>query len=168
MPAPQGLTRHRNGTHYVRAGSGFSQEHLLKGEDGRLHEARLVRDQVRGQIRVGRCPCRAFLFRDYFDLLADPALHDDVVTIEAEAHAFPVQDLIAYVRLDQVAQLGGGWFAALRCHVLGHEVVHHPLGDDDAAPGGVAGRPPLIAREERDADQQEVQGRLAGEAFERA
>ena len=98
---------------------------------------------------------------DHLDLLADPTLHDDVVTIEPELHTFPVQDLIADVRLDQVVQLGGGGFAAPRRHVLGDEVVHHSLGDDDAAPVGIDGRHPLIGGEERDADQQEVQHRLA-------
>ena len=45
--------------------------------------------------------------------------------------------------------------------MLGDEVVHHSLGDDDAAPVGIDGRHPLIGGEERDADQQEVQHRLA-------
>ena len=139
----------------------MSEKHLLEGEDGRLDEARRVRRQVRGQIRVGRRPCRGVLLRDHLDLLADATLHDDVVTIEPELHTFAVQDLIVYVRLDQVVQLDGGGFAALRRHVLGDEVVHHPLGDDDAVPGGIAGRHPSIGAEERDADQQEVQHRLA-------
>ena len=144
----------------------LSEKHLLEGEDGRLNEARLVRRQVRGQVRVGRRPCRGVLLRDHLDLLADSTLHDDVVTLESELHTFPVQDLIADVRLDQVVQLGGGGFAALRRHVLGDEVVHHSLGDDDAAPGGIAGRHPSIGGEERDADQQEVQHRLAEKSFE--
>jgi hypothetical protein len=45
--------------------------------------------------------------------------------------------------------------------MLCNEVVYHPLGDDDAAPAGIAGRHPSIGAEERDADQQEVQHRLA-------
>ena len=133
-PVPQGLTRDRHGLHHSRAGGGFSEKHLLEGEDGRLNEARLVRRQVRGQIRVGRRLCRGVLLRDHLDLLADSTLHDDVVTIEPEPHTFAVQDLIAYVRLDQVVQLGGGGFAPPRRHVLCDEVVHHSLGDDDARP----------------------------------
>ena len=139
----------------------MSEKHLLEGEDGRLNEARLVRRQVRGQVRVGRRPCRGVLLRDHLDLLADSTLHDDVVTFEPESHTFPVQDLIAYVRLNQVVQLGGGRFATSRRHMLCDEVVYHPLGDDDAAPAGIAGRHPSIGAEERDADQQEVQHRLA-------
>ena len=139
----------------------MSEKHLLEGEDGRLHEARLVRRQVRGQIRVGRRPCRGVLLRDQLDLLADSTLHDDVVTIEPEIHTFPIQDLVAYVRLDQVVQLDRRRFASLRRHVLGDEVVHHALGDDDAALVGIAGRHPSIRAEECDADQQKVQYRLA-------
>ena len=45
--------------------------------------------------------------------------------------------------------------------MLGNEVVYHTLGDDDAAPVGIARRYPTIGAEECDADQQEVQHRLA-------
>jgi len=60
-----------------------------------------------------------------------------------------------------VVQLGGGRFATSRRHMLCNQIVYHPLGDDDAAPAGIAGRHPSIGAEERDADQQEVQHRLA-------
>ena len=145
----------------------MSEKHLLEGEDGRLNEARLVRRQVRRQVRVGRRPCRGVLLRDHLDLLPDSALHDDVVTLEPEFHTFSVEDLIPHVRLNQVAQLGGGRFAAFRRDMLCHEVVDHALGDDDAGPAGIAGRHPSIRAEKRDADQQEVQHRL-GEKFSNA
>jgi hypothetical protein len=164
---PKGLTCDRRGMHHSRTGRGFSDENLLEGDYGRLNEARLVRDEIPGQVRVGRRPRRGVLLRDQLDLLPHSTLHDDVVTIESELRTFSVQDLLADVRVDQVVQLGGRRFASSRRHVLCDEVVHYSLGNDDAAPAGIDGRHPLIGGEERDADHQEVQHRL-GEKFSNA
>jgi len=111
--------------------------------------------EVDGPVWIGRAEtCQVRLDSDLV------SRRHAMVTLEPESHAFAVQNLIAHVRLNQIVQLGGGWFATFRGHMLCHEVVYHSLRDDDAAPAGVRGSHPSIAGEERDADDEEVQQRL--------
>ena len=65
------------------------------------------------------------------------------------------------VRVDQVVQFDARGVASLRRRVLGREVVHDSLGDDDDVTGRVIGGPPSVSREEGDTNHQEVEHRLA-------
>src|SRR6186713_575678 len=122
-----------------------------------------MRLHIGPEILIGRLR-PVILLRDQFEFLADPALDDGVVLVEAERHALAVENFVTDIDVDERLELGLRRRAAPGRLVLAYQGVHLSLADDDA-PGVALPRRRLAEQQEqqeqRQPDQQEMQKGLA-------